>query len=492
MTRIATLCAAAGVMASALVLPANAQERQRDARANDTVQLLPQSTHRFDQPRSASPARVGGGAVLNERFNNPTFAFPPEGWARINEDGDSQQWIPVTSAGDTLAYSRYSAGAAINGEDYLATPLLAPTTGMSTLSFNAAQQYTQAYNSVYSVLVSNASTGGTQTNPADYAVLASYTEADFPIGAAAMSTFDIDLSSFVGSEIYVAFLHENADGDSFFLDDVRGIPLVVAADTPECPAYVYPGDGDTDVPYGTLTFDWTAATTGAAASGYTLELGFDADLGFDFDAGADTEITLIDLPVATELFYRVTPRNGAGETGSCPIFSFTTAGPTDTFPYEETFDRGGDAPPLWIAPFANGQSWEFVQSITYGADNDHTTGAGFFAAVDDSTPEAANTELVSPVFDLSSLDVARVSFWYQNADIDETQPNPPAALNVDVSYDGGDTYTNDVLVVTGTFTEWTQRSSCSTPRPTFRRSASGSAQTRAPTSGATSRWTTSW
>ena len=416
------------------------------------MQPLAERVHQFGQPSAPSTARLGGGDVLGESFAGPTF--PPEGWAVFDNDGDTRVWTRTVVSEDTVAVNRF-ASSAVNGEDYIVTPLLSPVPGQSTIQYDLGQDFTGEFGSTVSVLVSNASDGGTQTNSDDFVALVTYTEADLPIDS--FATFELDLSAYEGANVYVAFLHENSDGDSIFLDDVGGIPLFQSTVTPDCPTYASPEDGATDVPYGTLVFDWNAATTGEAASGYTLELGTGADLGLSFDAGSDTEIEIIGFPLSTTLFYRVTPRNTAGDNTSCPIFSFTTAGPTETFPYEETFDRGGDAPPLWFTPLVQGQSWDFVQSVTYGADEDHTTGMGYFASIDDSTPEAADTELVSPVFDLSALGSARVSFWYQNADPGEAISDPPSVLNVDVSFDGGSTYTEDVFVVTGTFTEWTEQ-----------------------------------
>ena len=88
----------------------------------------------------------------------------------------------------------------------------------------------------------------------------------------------------------------------------------------------------------------------------------------------------------------------------------------------------------------------------YSAINDHTTGSGCFAAHDDSGDDG-NGELVSPSMDLSGASSATLTFWYvNNAQSTTSQSN----LRVDISTDGGATFTNDQGVYNTSYTSWTE------------------------------------
>jgi hypothetical protein len=90
----------------------------------------------------------------------------------------------------------------------------------STLSFWMRQAYGADYGSVYTVRVSTAS----QTTHADFAVVQTWAEADFGV---TFSQVAIDLSAYVGQVVFVAFVMEQDDGDSWYVDDVTGVPLPV-------------------------------------------------------------------------------------------------------------------------------------------------------------------------------------------------------------------------------------------------------------------------
>ncbi len=92
----------------------------------------------------------------------------------------------------------------------------------------------------------------------------------------------------------------------------------------------------------------------------------------------------------------------------------------------------------------------------YGAQQDHTTGTGNFAGLDDSSPMGAGMEasLLTPYFDLSNLLFPTIYFYYQNVDDGATGVADISALHVDV-YDGT-TWTYDVLVITEEVNAWTE------------------------------------
>ena len=119
-----------------------------------------------------------------------------------------------------------------------------------------------------------------------------------------------------------------------------------------------------------------------------------------------------------------------------------------TFPYTETFDTSF-IPTGWTQDPANTEDWFFGTSITYAAGSDHTTGTGYMALIDDSSPYNANpSTLISPPFDISGLTIPSASFYYWigvgNAG--------PSAIHVDVY--NGSTWTNDVIPALVENTMW--------------------------------------
>lgn len=100
-----------------------------------------------------------------------------------------------------------------------------------------------------------------------------------------------------------------------------------------------------------------------------------------------------------------------------------TAGPyflivdglVDQFPYVVNFDDAfGAIPDKWRNDdFDDGEQWQAGQT----ADNiaaDNTTGSGYFAFVDNSSPHSNNTSLLSPCLDISGLVRPTLEFYLNN------------------------------------------------------------------------------
>ncbi|MFZ0390338.1 MAG: choice-of-anchor D domain-containing protein [Calditrichia bacterium] len=86
----------------------------------------------------------------------------------------------------------------------------------------------------------------------------------------------------------------------------------------------------------------------------------------------------------------------------------------NSFPYVQDFENSGNIPDFWTNdPNDSGKDWEFDTSAGHGPDGDHTTGTGYFAYVDDSSPDPTDpTNLLSPPFDLTGLTDPQLRFWY--------------------------------------------------------------------------------
>ncbi len=116
-----------------------------------------------------------------------------------------------------------------------------------------------------------------------------------------------------------------------------------------------------------------------------------------------------------------------------------------SFPDTVDFENGGDIPLGWFNNQDDDGDWEFVTNMGHGASGDHTTGSGYFAGVDDSSPNGEGDELIltSPYLDLanSGLVLPLLKFWYMNTD-DATKPQ--SQLYVE-GWDGTQWFEIDVI-----------------------------------------------
>ena len=166
-------------------------------------------------------------AVLTLLEEDFTGGFPPPGWTTFDgesEPGAERPFFPGTEDWSSTFF-RGSNIAFISGEDiedgfaqeWLVTTQLQPDAENSTLSFDA-YTFLGGGSSDYSIRVST----GEQTDQSSYETVATYTSDDFTNDS---QTFEVDLSDFAGESVYVGFVFENDDGDTWVLDNVGGIPL---------------------------------------------------------------------------------------------------------------------------------------------------------------------------------------------------------------------------------------------------------------------------
>ena len=142
---------------------------------------------------------TGFAQTLNEGFEGTQF--PPEDWTNINVSG-SENWRTSSSykhSGTTSLYVHY---ASAGHENYFITPKLTPAVGESLSFYVSSQQYS------YTTLTVEVSTGSPIAD--DFStVLETYsTGYSGTIGTTSLSNFvykTIDLSAYVGQNIYIAF-----------------------------------------------------------------------------------------------------------------------------------------------------------------------------------------------------------------------------------------------------------------------------------------------
>lgn len=248
--------------------------------------------------------------------------FPPDGWVvyrGTNELGTSSDWTSTSIGAATGAQAAYVQYEAVTvgefAQDWLVSPSYTVTAPNTILAFYQGQDNTDEYGSVYTIRVSTTS----QTDISTFTIVDTQAEADF---TQEMNSKTVDLSAYVGQTIYIAFVLENNDGDSWVID---GVDFISDTTPPDCATNVSPIDGGSNVTVGDITFSWEASSTGSVPVLYNIYAGSTPDAVTEFIASTTT--TSIDLNLtsfSTTVYWKVVPTNLAGIATGCPVWSFTT------------------------------------------------------------------------------------------------------------------------------------------------------------------------
>ncbi|MFK7937291.1 MAG: choice-of-anchor J domain-containing protein, partial [Saprospiraceae bacterium] len=269
-------------------------------------------------------------AQLNEGFEG---SFPPDGWTVFdNGNGTERAWIKAETepySGSANAYVRYEDADGLPTEDWLVTPKLTPSGGDNMLTFYAKDDLSGNFSSRYTVRVSTVS----QTEVATFTTVFSFRETDLN-NDDTYKQFTVDLSAYDGMEIYVAFVLENQDGDSFLLDEVAGPAKATISSVPNCDAVLTtPANNTIDIA-ATTNLTWNVAS--GDPMGYKLSIGTSVggtDVLNAFDVGNTTTYDpAVDFNFNTRYYVTVLPYNGMGDaaTGNCQEIKFTTQSDPNT------------------------------------------------------------------------------------------------------------------------------------------------------------------
>ncbi len=247
--------------------------------------------------------------------------FPPSGWTTFigtNGAGTAQNWQRSTgdsNTGQASAFVRWDSTApGTPKEDWLVTPQFTVTAEAPSLLFYQRQTYTFEYSNTYAIKVSTTS----QTDIASFTDVLVQSEADVPM------TFGpkmIDMSAYIGQQIYVAFVNTNDNGDDWYVDDVSMTGVV---EVPGCASNPVPVDAATNIPVGEYTFSWDAPTTGDPATIYNIYAGVDPDNLQLLGTWEETSVTFLLEDYETTFYWSAVPANAGGEATGCPVWSFTT------------------------------------------------------------------------------------------------------------------------------------------------------------------------
>jgi hypothetical protein len=227
-------------------------------------------------------------AQLTEGFEGG--AVPPTGWTSFrgaNGLGTTQDWQLETTnvnSGSNAAYSQYEDVAGGLAEDWLVTSQVDLTSVTNAeLRFFTRQEFSLVYGSQYEIRVSTNS----QTTIGDFTPVASWDETTLNATYNVYEEKVINLSAYDGMTIYIAFVHTNDDGDSWYVDDVS-VAAASSCDPPSGLSVTNITDTTADLSWGSVAlevggYDWrvmnvgddpdvdSPAASGSTATGVTMD-----------------------------------------------------------------------------------------------------------------------------------------------------------------------------------------------------------------------------
>jgi hypothetical protein len=243
------------------------------------------------------------------------------GWveyAGSNGAGATNSWTYYEGENPYMAIGYELGGLSGSCEDWLVSPLIGITSVSSGLSFTAEDGYADEYGSSLSIQVST-------TDQAS-----GFSEVDVFPEMNGNATLSVDLSTYEGSDVYIAFVWINNDGDNLYLWDLALENL--NANAPNACINMVPADESTvDLILGAngtssaINFSWDPATTGDLATSYEIFVGTNSDgapwIGsLLFTGGA---LGFGGIPDTT-YYWQIRSINAGGNTLSA-IQSFTTS-----------------------------------------------------------------------------------------------------------------------------------------------------------------------
>lgn len=250
--------------------------------------------------------------LLQEGFESSTL---PTGWIAIDGDGDGYNWDteywPATSTNPAHTGSNCIASAsyindigALNPDNWLISPAVTLTAN-STLSFWVADF---SYPETYTVYISTT----TPTIPAFTTVLMTGTTNEDEI---VYEQKNVDLSSYTGQTVYIAFRHHNSNDNYWlFLDDVE----IFAQPTSPTIAV-----SPTAIDFGTVGMPGNRTAT-ATVTAYNLTTGITATTSAPFSVSADGTTYSTTATIAAAggtLYMKYTPTTSGIANGTVTLTS---------------------------------------------------------------------------------------------------------------------------------------------------------------------------
>ena len=386
--------------------------------------------------------------LLQEGFNTGSL---PTGWTTQDSDGDGYTWdatflyqsSDATHSGDgMIASASYINNiGALTPDNWLISPAVT-ITAAANLTFWVKGQDASYAAEHYSVYVATSNTIAAFT--ATTAVLSSTTTGDW-----VQQT--VNLASYVGQTIYIAFRHHNTT-DMYWLDldDVEVFaqptdPTIVAAPT--------------TVNFGSTILGNTADAT-VTVTTYNLTTGVTATTAAPFAVSADGTTYGTTATVAATggtLNVRYTPTTAVADNGTITLASTGATNVTVTLT-GTGIDCNGATIPYTCDFTDSGQllCWEIEDANNDGNTFEYSNG---YAVYSYSSDNAANDWLISPVFTFTGNEIATIDYSAQSASYPErfqvfaingTQSTPLTG-QIDVTNTTDQTLTIDLTSLTGNY-----------------------------------------
>lgn len=287
--------------------------------------------------------------ILSEDFESGSI---PSTWT-ILQTNPNETWHVEAITGDNKATVNYDETLGAQDER-LVTPSLDLSTGTYTLNATVGLSYYWAVNpeNNYDVFIEistdNGSTWTQLWSENDLGVFTNWV--DNPVA--------INLAPYAGNaNVKVAFHYVGTDGAALYVDDV--IVSLNPTAAPSCATLNSPANGATNVNFETVTLSWTAPTTGGPVSTYDVYMDTNPNPTtlVASVAGTSTTYTPTNVLPNTMYYWKIVPKNAAGDATGCTTNSFTTGVqtvpgcPTLTAPANGATDQAYASLALtWTAP----------------------------------------------------------------------------------------------------------------------------------------------
>ena len=373
------------------------------------------------------PWAANAQSQLNEGFESTTF--PPEDWASIHVSG-ANSWARYTTykhSGDASVYAHWASS---GHENYLITPKLVPASDESLSFYVAAQSYSGTTLYV-KVSTTTADASAFSTTLATYTTGSSGT-----IGTTSPSTWvekTIDLSDYVGQQIFIAFHVVDNNGGDVIIDDVTGVTLYVASCAKPIGLAVNNGvatwnagtASQWNLKYKKVSDETWISVNGLTAASYTFS-GLDA--ATDYEVQVQTDCGGGDLSDWTNSASFTTPceeitsfpwtEDFTGLTAGIPICWDNSEGTTTTASYKWSYNNAGHT----AAPCLRFNSYSNSSNLT--------------------------NFLKTPVLNFPANKEMQLVFWWKNP--------TGGDFSVFISTDGGSTYTTSLATALTSQSDWTK------------------------------------
>ena len=365
----------------------------------------------------------------SEDFDSETTPNMPTCWVIEDNGAASDDWMTSTSnssSSPNCMYIDYDGSNAL--DDWAFSPGFDLTNGVTyTIEFYYRARSSSWYESLEFYYGTSQSSGGMTTELFDNSSFNHITYQLVSVNITPSST---------GTYYFGWHAYSAANKYGIHVDDIT-VDL-----GPTCP-------DPTSLAAGSITdtqavLSWTES---GSATIWDIELGAS---GFSptgtptVDGTTNNPYTYTGLTASTTYEYYVRSDCGGSDYSSwIGPFEFTTAcGVISTFPYTEDFENAGTIPDCWTQDASNTEDWLFGTSAGYAASSDHTSGSGYFAWIDDSSPyDADPSGLLSPIFNTTSLTTPYLEFYYWIG-----SSTTGSSLDVDVY--NGSTWQNSIATYT--------------------------------------------